>query len=168
MSAIVFSVVMALLLTGYYISKRKRTSRVFIQCVEAGPTSISNAEELRRKSFYDKDTVMRGLNGEILSSTRYARILVNGTCMRERNIHDGDILIAELFDAEKDLCHELKSGEIVWLHIEDSGIDKIRVFDGWDGDELKTYYYKDGMKHPSSSNHLKSQVRGIVRYNTNR
>lgn len=164
MAVVIYAIVLVALLVVYYFSKRRTVSKVFIQCVEAGPTSEVDAEELKRRSYYDKDTVIRGIKGEVLSSSTYKRILVKGTCMTPKEIYDGDMLVAETYSANTDFHKELKKGDIVWLKIEDTGMDKIRIFDGWNGDEMKTFYYKNDKKHPSSSNHIISQIRGVVRY----
>lgn len=164
MAVVIYAIVLVTLLVGYYFSKKWTASKVFIQCVEAGPTSEVDAEELKRRSYYDKDIKICGMQGEELSSVRYSRILVKGTCMSKKGILDGDMLVAETFPKNTDFRKELKKGNIVWLHIEDTGMDKIRVFDGWENDELKTFYYKNDVKHPSSVNHAVSQICGIVRY----
>lgn len=164
MAVVIYAIVLVALLVVYYFSKKGTASQVFIQCVEAGPTSEVDAEELKRRSYYDKDTVIRGMQGEVLSSARYKRILVKGTCMTPKNINDGDLLVAETFSENTDFHRELRKGDIVWLKIEDTGMDKIRIFDGWNGDEMKTYYYKGDKKHPSSLYHHPSQICGVVRY----
>lgn len=164
MAVVIYAIVLVALLVGYYFSKKGTASKVYIQCVEAGPTSEVDAEELKRRSYYDRDVKIRGMQGEELSSAQYSRILVKGTCMTKKGILDGDMLVAETFSKNTDFRKELKKGNIVWLHIEDTGMDKIRIFDGWENDEMKTFYYKNDVKHPSSTNHAVSQIRGIVRY----
>lgn len=164
MAIIIYAIILVLLLVVYYYSKKGTTPEVFVQCVEAGPVAEVDAGELRSLSYYDKDTVIRGLNGEELCSSDYARLLVKGICMSERGIKDGDMLVAEKAKRGQDFHQDLKSDNILWLHIEDTDMDKIRIFDCWEGEEMKTYYYKDGKKKPSSTKHKISQIKGIVRY----
>ena len=158
---------LSLLLGLYYWLKKKSgaTNREYVQCVEAGSMGDVDAETLKKLSFYDRQVIIRDDNGNVLGNDRYARIVVNGNCMNERGIYNGDQLLAEKINADNtDLKAVLKKDNIVWLYIDQTKIDKIRVFDDWVNDEMKTYYFKNGNKHYSSHNHKASQVRGIVRY----
>lgn len=159
---------LTVLLVLYYLVKKKNgnSNREYVQCVEAGPMDNVDAETLKRLSFYDRHAIIRDDKGAELSSDRYARIVVNGNCMNERDIFDGDQLVAEKISErnESHLKKILEKNNIVWLYIDETKINKIRVFDKWENGELKTYYFKNGGKHYSSLNHKASQVRGIVRY----
>lgn len=158
---------LSVLLGLYYWLKKNSgvSNREYVQCVEAGPMGDVDAETLKKLSFYDRQIVVRDDNGKVLSNDRYARIVVNGNCMTERGIYNGNQLLAEKIIADStDLKVVLKKGNIIWLYIDETKIDKIRVFDKWENDELKTYYFKNGDKHYSSHNHKVSQVKGIVRY----
>ena len=158
---------LSVLLGLYYWLKKKSAAanREYVQCVEAGPMDEVDAETLKKLSFYDRQIVVRDDNGKVLGNDRYARIVVNGDCMTERGIYNGNQLLAEKIIADStNLQNVLKKDNIVWLYIDETKIDKIRVFDAWENDEMKTYYFKNGNKHYSSHNHKPSQVKGIVRY----
>lgn len=166
MELIVYAVILVVLLVSYYFSKQKNTKSEFIQCVEAGPLEGVDANELARRCYTDRQIVLRDEHGVELSHEKYSRLLVKGSCMTARKIFDGDTVIAEKIDniQGESLKKILHPDEIVWLHIADTGMDKIRVFQEWNGDKMVTYYFKNGKKHPSSSVHDIDQLRGVVRY----
>lgn len=162
----IYAIVLVLLLISYYFSKQKNTKSELVQCVEAGPVEGVDSQVLAKRSYMDRRVVIRDENGQELSNDRFVRLLVKGACMSERKIYDGDIVVAEkVVDSRKEsIKNDLQPNTIVWLHIEETRMDKIRIFQEWKGDDMVTYYYKNGKKHPSSSYHNVSQVRGIVRY----
>lgn len=166
MELLVYALILAMLLLSYYFAKQKNTKREFVQCVEAGPVEGIDSNDLAQRSYFDRQIVIRDERGQELNHDNYSRLIVKGACMTERKIYDGDTIIAEIIDnSRRDyIKKELQPDNIVWLHIEDTGMDKIRVFQEWKGDDMITYYYKNGVKHPSSSNHNIEQIRGIVRY----
>ncbi|MBO5156664.1 MAG: hypothetical protein J6C05_05970 [Prevotella sp.] len=166
MNIILFASILIILLTLYYLTKKSNAEKEFIQCVEAGPTREVDANELRRRSYYDRKAVIRGLNGEELSHERYARLLVKGYCMTERGINNGDIIVAEKVGQEQMAAIEqrLQPNNIVWLHIDDTEMDKIRIFKEWKDGEMITYYYVNGQERLSSSPHNINQIRGVVQF----
>ena len=166
MELFIYVSILAALLVSYYFAKQKNTKSEFVQCVEAGPVEGIDSRELAQRSYYDRQVVIRDSRGQELNPGKYSRLLVKGSCMTPRKIYDGDTIVAEKIDETRrnTIQKELLPDNIVWLHISDTGMDKIRVFQEWKGDEMVTYYYKNGIKHPSSSNHSIDQLRGIVRY----
>lgn len=166
MEIIFYFIILVALLLSYFYAKRSNVKCDFVQCVEAGPIDGVGSAELKRRSFKDRQIVLRDQNGHELSHDRYVRLLVKGSCMSPRNINDGDVVIAEKVDEERrrTIRDELRVNNILWLHIEDTGMDKIRILRGWHNDEMITYYYRNGEEHESSSHHSISQIRGIVRY----
>lgn len=166
MTLIIYTSILVILLVSYYFTKKSGSDedKEFIQCVEAGPSNETTAADLVKRSYYAKKTVKRGVNGEILDENRFSRLLVKGNCMSPRNIKNGDMVIVEKMTQDEDFSAILKENIILWLYIEDTKMHKIRIFEGWDNGELKTYYYKNGVKHPSSEHHKTTQIRGVVRY----
>lgn len=166
MSLFLYIVILTVLLGLYYIIKRKFSDREYVQCVEAGPMTVVDAERLKKMSYYDRPVRLRDNNGHQLSHDRYARIVVNGDCMNERKIFNKDVLVAEKFSPSEPEAFKksLKPDNIVWLYIKETGIDKIRVFERWEADEMVTYYFLNGEKKYSSKKHGMSQVKGIVRF----
>lgn len=167
MELFLYILILAVLLGLYYILKTKsETNQDYVQCVEAGPMDDVDASFLKRKSFCDRHVVVRNEKGVVLDRNQYSRLVVNGNCMNKRKIYHGDQIIAEKVSANDamSLKRILQKDNIVWLYIDETGIDKIRIFDQWEGDEMKTYYFKNGGICYSSHNHRVSQVKGIVRY----
>lgn len=168
MTIFLYGLILVVLLVLYYFVKKTDPKDLeYIQCVEAGPTAGTDAEDLRRRSYFDRPTIKRGLKGEVLGNN-YIRMLVKGNCMSERKICNGDLILVERMSLKEnkdiDFKTVIKHDNIIWLHIEDTGMDKIRIFENWEGDEMKTYYFCNGEKKSSSENHKISQIRGIVRY----
>lgn len=166
MNIILYAAILIVLLTLYYLAKMNNAERDFIQCVEAGPTTEVDAAELQRRSYYDRRIVIRGQNGEELPRDRYVRLLVKGICMTKRGVNNGDIIVAEKIEQEQiaNNRQRLQPNDIVWLHIDDTQMDKIRVFKKWEGDKMVTFYYENGQERRSSSNHSINQIKGVVRF----
>ena len=166
MNIILYAAILIVLLILYYLAKVNNAEKEFIQCVEAGPTKEVDAAELRRRSYYDRRIVIRGLNGEELPRDRYVRLLVKGICMTKRGVNNGDIIVAEKIEQEQIVNNRqcLQPTDIVWLHIDDTQMDKIRIFERWEGDQMVTFYYENGQERRSSTNHNISQIKGIVRF----
>ena len=165
MSLILYTFILVILLVGFYLLKRKSHNQDFIQCVEAGPLKEVDASALSGMSYYDRPLVIRDEKGNVLDRSTYARLVVNGSCMSERGINDKDIIIAERVPQDVGIMKaELKPDSIVWLHINETGKDKIRVFEKWKDDSLVTYYFSNGQKKYSSNSHKPSQLCGIVKY----
>jgi hypothetical protein len=166
MEIFVYSIILLILLLSYFYAKRRNVKSEFVQCVEAGPIDGVDAAELKRRSYKDRQVVLRDYNGQELSHDKFVRLIIKGNCMEPRNIKDGDMVIAEKVEETRiDAIRQvLQTNNIVWLHIEDTGMDKIRIFKEWAGDEMVTCYYRNGVERESSSHHKIDQIRGIVRY----
>lgn len=166
MEIFVYAIILIILLLSYFYAKRRNVKSELVQCVEAGPIDGVDAAELKRRSYKDRQVVLRDNNGQELSHDKFVSLIVKGDCMAPRNINNGDMVIAEKVEEARRnaIRQELQTDNIVWLHIEDTGMDKIRIFKEWAGNEMVTYYYRNGVEHESSSHHSIDQIRGIVRY----
>ena len=166
MEIFVYSIILLILLLSYFFAKCRNVKSELVQCVEAGPIDGVDAAELKRRSYKDRQVVLRDNNGQELSHDKYVRLIIKGDCMTPRNIKNGDMVIAEKVEEARRnaIRQELQANAIIWLHIEDTGMDKIRVFKEWDGNDMVTCYYKNGVERESSSHHSIDQIRGIVRY----
>ena len=93
-------VVMGLLIMGYFIGQL--LTKEFVLCVEAGPMTGVSAEDLRRKSFYATRAELQD-HGKTVSTRKMIRIVVNGGCMKLRNIEEDTQLCVEKKAKDADL-----------------------------------------------------------------
>lgn len=166
MNIILYTAILIVSFISYYLAKMSNTEKEFIQCVETGPTTEVDAAELQRRSYYDRRIVIRDPNGEKVPRDRYVRLLVKGIYMMNRGIYNDDIIVAEKIEQEQIANNRqyLQPNDIVWLYIDDTQMDMIRIFERWEGDELVTSYYENGQKRHSSLNHSINQIKGVVRF----
>lgn len=137
----------------------------FVQCVEAGPTCQINADNLNANSFYDKHRIVKKKNGDVVDTSKMIRIIVKGNCMKPKQIESGSQLLVLKLDAQRPVKEQIKSGDILLIHLKDTNIHKIRVFDKYENGVLQTYRFDDnGQKKKSSKPHQESSVIGVVKY----
>lgn len=162
MGIIIFGILFLFVLVAYAFMSLC-VNKTFVQCVEAGPSDAITADELHRKSLCLNNKRMVDCSGNDLSPNDYFRVVVNGNCLRKKQIMNGDILIVKKYrDSDKS---NLIAGRIVLLYIQDTHIYKIREIISVDGNNIKTQYYLDnGEPKESSRLHDISQVRGIVKF----
>lgn len=162
MAAVVFVIVFALILGGYAFMSLK-VNRVYVQCVEAGPTDNVTAKDLKKKSLYMSGRKMLDRKGNVLNPTQFYRVVVNGNCLRPLNIVDGDTLIVQR--KSDDVMQSIHRGSIVLILLPDTGVHKIREVKNVEAEDLRTQYYlNDGQPHESSKLHSKEDVIGVVRF----
>lgn len=136
-----------------------------IEGVDAGPASNVNPQDLVDHRSFEPMGVYRTPDGKILTSERYRRVAVVGSCMEPRGIKQGDKLLVEKRRDGEQL--QINQGDILLIYLKDRGFYKIRAYEGEteDGTAYNTYYYDDnGQKKDSSQPHKKESVEGIVRY----
>lgn len=162
MSAVIFVIIFALILGGYAFMSLK-VNKVYVQCVEAGPTDTITAKELKRRSLYVSSKKMLDRDGNILDPDVYFRVVVNGNCLRPRNIVDGDTLIIQKKD--DNVLNSIHAESIVLILLPDTGVHKIREVKDVEANNLRTQYYlNNGQAQESSKLHSKENVVGVVRY----
>ena len=150
---------------AFYAYCNLKLRKDYVMGVEAGTTKGVSAEELKRISFSTKHKIVKDRKGNIIDPDSIIRIYVDGNCMKPLNINNGDQLIAIRIDKSRALKTQIKENDVLLIHLKDSGINKIRAFEKFDGDELKTFWYEEnGNKHPSSKNHSPESILGIVKY----
>ena len=164
MTIIIYAILLAVALFLYYKVRNSNVEREYVQCVEAGGLEDVTAQDLKRRSYYDRKPFMKTRVGKMVDGEKYARLTVKGSCMSERGINEGDVIVAEKISTEDNLLDAIKPNDIVWLYVKDTDLNKIRVFDKWEDGELITYYYKHGKKCQSRLHHKVDQVKGVVRY----
>lgn len=165
MGTIYFFIILLLVIATYAYCNIVIGRREFVQCVEAGPTIDTDAERLKECSFYDKRRVVRNAKGKQIDTSDMIRIVVKGNCMKPRNIESGAQLLVKKIDTTKAIDRQIKQGDILLIHLNDTGVYKIRIFDKYEGADLVTYRYDDNMhRKDSSRNHKESSVLGIVKY----
>lgn len=137
----------------------------FVQCVEAGPTSTTDAKRLRELSFYDKHRIIKKPNGQEIDTSGMIRIVVKGNCMKPKGIESGTQLLVKKINKKDSVRKQIKEGDILLIHLMDNDLYKIRIFDRYDGENLATYRYDDdGRRKDSTRNHKESSIIGIVKY----
>lgn len=156
-------VVMSLLIVGYFVGLS--LSKEYVICVEAGPMTGVTAEQLRRKSFYATRTNLQK-DGKTVSTRDMIRIVVNGDCMKPRNIVEGTQLYVEKIAKDADVKDKISEGDILMLYLPDLKKYKIREFKEFTSKgEMSTFYYNpDGSIHKSSQPHNRDKLIGVVRY----
>ena len=85
--------------------------------------------------------------------------------MKPKQIESGSQLLVLKLDDKRPVKEQIKSGDILLIHLKDTDIHKIRVFDKYENGVLQTYRYDDnGQKKKSSKPHQESSVIGVVKY----
>lgn len=173
MPVIIFTTVFAIVIALYaYLNVRIRQEgqlnsqiRDYVMCVEAGDTDCITAEDLKESSYYIKHQPIRDYSGHIINDPNTIRIKTKGDCMVPIGINNGDELLVHLIDRDKPLAKQIEHGDVLLIHIQDNGINKIRIFDTYDDKgNLLTYRYKDNVRKNSSRPHSVDSVVGVVRY----
>lgn len=156
---LIFMVVASLY--GFLCYKRGNAETVI--AVEAGSTGKVSPKWINSKSFKTPRCQYK-INGEIIDSSLYMRLVVEGNCMMPRGIANGDQLLALKVSNAEEVKKELQHDCIVLIYLEDINLYKIRVFDKLEGDNLVTYYYDNGKRKNSSKPHSINSIKGIVKY----
>ena len=125
MIILILAFVLIVLLTVYYVSSSKTSPKEYVKCVEAGPTSEVTAEDLEKLSFFDNWKALEDKNGESMDRTGLFRVVVNGDCMHKRHIVNGTQLLVAPIDKKRSLDEQVTKGDILMIHIPDTGVDKI-------------------------------------------
>ena len=176
MSVIIFTVVFVSIIALYaYLNVQIRQTenqhsqdRDFVMCVEAGDTDNVTAEDLEKESYFIKHQTIRDYSGRVINDTNTIRIKTRGDCMVPIGINNGDELLVRRIDEKKPLSDQITQGDVLFIHIKDNGINKIRIFDSFDNEGmLHTYRYKDNTRKDSSRPHSPNSVVGVVRYQLN-
>ena len=164
MNTIWFAVILITVLAFYaYV---RMSMKEFIQCVEAGPTAKTSARFLKEMSFRDRRKTVIDKDGKIIDTSNMLRVVVQGDCMKPRHISTGDQLLVRKIDKHKLLRDQIKKDDILMIHLKDTGITKIRIFDHYDGEgKLVTYrYLEDESRKDSTRPHNEKDVVGIVKF----
>lgn len=164
MSTFYFIVGFVLVLAFYAYSNLK-LRKDFVMGVEAGTTKGVTADDLKRASFSVKHKVVKDRQGNVIPADSIIRIVVEGNCMRPLHINNGDRMIVVKIDKNRPFEEQVKQNDVLLIHLKDNGINKIRAFENFEGQNLRTYWFEDsGKKHPSSKVHTRESVLGVVRY----
>lgn len=156
-------IIMGLLIIGYFVGQL--LSKEYVQCVEAGPMTDVTADDLRRKSFYAPRVDLQK-DGKAVSTRNMIRIVVNGDCMKPRNIVEGTQLYVEKVAKKADKKGIIHQGDILMLYLPDTKKYKIREFKEFTTDgTMSTFYYNaDGSEQMSSQPHKTDTLVGVVKY----
>jgi len=163
METVWFILIFALVASLYGFLCYKRGNAETVTAVEAGTMAKASSEWINSKSFKSPKCQYK-INGEIIDSSLYMRLVVEGNCMVPRGIASGDQLLALKVNDIEELRKELQHGNIVLIYLEDINLHKIRVFDRFEGDNLMTYYFENGKRRDSSRPHSINSIKGIVKY----
>ena len=142
---------------------------------EAGSTGnmvMGQSRNYKVKPLREQDKLF--INGEQKDISSYKQFIIKGNCMKARNIFEGDIILAELFDKNDEKLpnavkrEKIKENDILLIYLNDEKFrgHKIRVFSGYknESDELNTFYYHSDGTIRNSKKQLKLEdVKGIVK-----
>lgn len=160
-----YFIVTFVLVLGFYAFANLKLRKDFVMGVEAGTTKGVTADELKRVSYSVKHRVVKDRQGNVINPDSIIRIVVEGNCMRPLRIKSGDEMIAIRIDNQRPLQEQVKPNDVLLIHLADTGINKIRAFESFEGRNLKTFWFEEnGQKHPSSKAHTPESVLGIVKY----
>lgn len=129
--------------------------------VEAGPISGVSSTGLQRLSVRINSSFYRNYNG---IKYKYRRFVVQGTCMKCREINPNELIDVRIFNSENEKLN-LKHDDIVLIFLNDSSFRgyKIRAVSQLDGYNALTFYYtENGDKIESSKPHALNNIIGIV------
>lgn len=160
-----YFIVFFVIVLGFYAFANLKLRKDYVMGVEAGTTKGVTADELKRASYSVKHRVVKDRQGNVINPKSIIRIVVEGNCMRPLKIKSGDEMIAIKIDSKRPLADQVKQNDVLLIHLKDTGVNKIRAFEAFDGSNLKTFWYEDnGQKHYSSKVHTPESVLGIVKY----
>ncbi|MDR2424456.1 MAG: S24 family peptidase [Prevotellaceae bacterium] len=158
---VVLFLILLFLCVGFYTVQRKLP----LQTAEAGAITGVNKQNCASKRFsYRHDFV---INGKPINPSKHIMLVVEGNCMSQRKIENGDIIFVRKFD-KSFTKNQIKPDDIllIWHDSEQYKGYKIRVLDNdksENNNELNTFYYKeDGNKHLSC--HNINNIKGVVKY----
>ena len=165
METVYFLCILGAVIAAYAYVNRVVGRRDYVLCVEAGPMAQTDAQSLQAKSFYDYHRRVIGKNGKPVNTSGMIRVVVQGDCMEPRGIKTGDQLLVRKISHRKPLREQIKTGDILLIHLEDTGISKIRIFKEYDANgNLVTYRYEGEKERESSQPHKVNNVVGVVKY----
>lgn len=158
---LIFILLMIVALALYRIGKKT----TYVTCVEAGGTDCVKSEDLNVISHREKYQAVLDANGHLIPARDYIKVVVKGNCLKPKGIVNGSELLVYKYknDSEK---NDIKAGDILMIHLESKGIDKIRVFEKMREDGLMdTYRYDENHnKKMSTRPHDLNSVVGKVKY----
>lgn len=158
---LVFILLIIIALALYCVGKKT----IYVTCVEAGDTNCVKPDDLRVMSHREKYQVVLDSNGHLIPAKDYIKVVVKGNCLEPKGIVNGSELLVYKFknNAEK---KSIKEGDILMIHLESKGIDKIRIFESMREDGLMDTYRFDADKNKkmSSRPHDLNSVVGKVKY----
>lgn len=162
---IVFFIIIIAALSLYGLGKKCSMATDNVGCVEAGATDSACAEELSQLSHREKRKIIYDSNNHPIDTKDYLRVVVSGNCLSPTGITNRSQLLVYRFKDENEKS-EIKSGDILMIHLKSKNIDKVRVFDRMrDDGKMDTYRYSDnGEKIMSSRPHDLQSVVGVVKY----
>lgn len=158
---LIFILLMIVALALYRIGKKT----TYVACVEAGDTNCVKPDDLKVMSHREKYQAVLDAKGHLIPAKDYIKVVVKGNCLEPKGIVNGSELLVYKFknDTEK---KDIKAGDILMIHLESKGIDKIRVFEKMREDGLMDTYRFDENKNikMSSRPHDLNSVVGKVKY----
>lgn len=160
-----YYIVTFVLVLSFYAYCNLKLRKDYVMGVEAGTTKGVTADDLKRASFYIRHKVVKDRQGDVIPSDSIIRIVVEGNCMRPLNINNGDRMIVIKIDKKRRFEDQINKNDVLLIHLKDKGINKIRAFEEFEGQNLKTFWYEDnGDIHRSSRVHTRESVLGVVKY----
>lgn len=129
--------------------------------VEAGPISGVSSTGLQRLSVRINSSFYRSYNG---IKYKYRRFVVQGTCMKWRNIKPDEMIDVRVFNSIEEK-KALTANDIVLIFLNDSSFRgyKIREISKLEGNDALTFYYdEEGEQIKSSKPHALENIIGIV------
>lgn len=163
METVWFILIFAIVALLYGILCYKKSHTETVIAVEAGATSKVSSAHINDKSFKAPKCVYK-INGEIIDSSKYIRLIVQGDCMSPRGIINGNQLLALKINNLEELNKNLHPNDIVLIYLEDIKLYKIRVFKEFKENNLITYYFNNGDAKESSKPHSLQSIKGIIKY----
>jgi hypothetical protein len=160
---IVLSVIITMMILVDYLYKKNLIS---LKTVHAGSGNrrtyrddSTNVKLSLFDTFYHK--------GKQVYPKDYEVRIVEGDCLEERGITNGNILFIKRFAEGEDKKAIIKTGDILFINkIKDGKVFyKIREFEKYNTEgELLTFSYEnDGSRRPSSSSHDIGRIDGVVK-----
>ena len=159
------------LLTIYVIFSYWSNTLSVLEVAEAGPVNYFHKANFPRvKPLTNLDKVYT--KSELINIYEYQQFAIHGSCMEERQVYNGDIILSKMFknsnDKEKKKAIENKERPLLVIYLYDKNYRgfKIREFSRFLEDNgVETFYYNlDGSRRFSSKPHKMEQIVGLVEY----
>ena len=157
-----------IIVLGFYAFSNSRLKKDFVIAGDSQSSRDLSRDEIKEMSVYKKHKVFKDTKGNTINPNNIFRLMVSGNSMRESGIKSGDEILVMKIDKNKPLEEQIGYGDVLCINLEGTeGYKgyKLRVFEGFEGENLITSYCdENGQRRMSIHPYPKKSVSGIAKY----